>query len=297
VTRLLAASSGCYDLFNMQTAIEDRVRVGIPYRTIREEIAGEMRKHETYCRAVREAGGEPVPIPLRLDSAARQGLFSELDAFVLPGSPADVDPALYNTPRNPKSAEPDPQREQTDFAICKHAFSVHKPILAICYGVQSLNVFLGGTLVQDIPTEIVSALQHAKHPSGETVGAPKQDPHHEVRLEPGTMLAEIAHESSGEAESKPGYAIVNSSHHQAVRTLGRGLRASAISPDKIIEAFEWIGAEPESSSQNSSALSDWVVGVQWHPERMPRENPGGIFAAALFRALVRAASGVAPQAT
>lgn len=294
---LLAASARCYDLCTMRTAIEDRVRVGIPYRTIREEIAGEMRKHETYCRAVREAGGEPVPIPLRLDSAARQGLFSELDAFVLPGSPADVDPALYNTPRNPKSAEPDPQREQTDFAICKHAFSAHKPILAICYGVQSLNVYLGGTLVQDIPTEVVGALQHAKHPSGETVGAPKEDPHHEVRLEPGTVLAEIARESDGEVEGKPSYAIVNSSHHQAVRTLGRGLRASAISLDRIIEAFEWTGAEVPGVPQNSAALSDWVVGVQWHPERMLRENPGGIFAAALFRALVRAASGVAPQAT
>jgi putative glutamine amidotransferase len=281
----------------MGTSIEDRARVGVPYRTAQEEAAGDSRKHEFYLRSVRAAGGEPVPISLRLDDAALSGLLTELDAFVLPGSPADIDPDRYRAKRNPKSAPADPHRERTDWAIYKHAFASHKPVLSICYGVQSLNVFLGGTLVQDIPTEIEGAIQHAKHPTGEVVGKSADDPVHEVRLVPGTKLAELARASHGEIAERSGHAVVNSSHHQAIREPGRGLRVSAISPDGIIEAIEYALDAEQSASRGSGERADWIVGVQWHPERMPLEKPGGAFAAALFRALVRAAVGVAPQAT
>lgn len=281
----------------MGTSIEDRARVGVPYRTAQEEAAGETRKHEFYMQAVRDAGGEPVPISLRLDDAARGGLLTEMDAFVLPGSPADVDPDLYGAKRNPKSAAADPQRERTDWAIYKHALAAHKPVLSICYGVQSLNVFLGGTLIQDVPSEVEGALQHAKHPTGEVGGKPADDPEHEIRIVPGTMLAELARASNGEIAGKPGRAIVNSSHHQAIRETGRGLRVAASSTDGIIEAVEYVGDRGENSSRTSGESGDWIVGVQWHPERMAHDLPGGVFAAALFRALVRAAAGVAPQAT
>lgn len=279
------------------TIIEDRARVGVPYRTAQEEAAGDSRKHEFYMRAVREAGGEPVPVSLHLDDDALAGLLSEMDAFVLPGSPADIDPDLYGAKRNSKTAAADAQRERTDWAIYKHAFAEHKPLLAICYGVQSLNVYLGGGLIQDIASEIEGASQHAKHPTGEVVGEPADDPQHEIRLMPGTRLAELARASHGEISGKPGFAIVNSSHHQAIRGAGHGLRVAATSLDGIVEAVEYVGEDERGAALSENESADWVFGVQWHPERMAHELPGGAFAAALFRALVRAAAGVAPQAT
>jgi putative glutamine amidotransferase len=281
----------------MGTSIEDRARVGVPYRTAEEEAAGDARKHEFYMQAVREAGGEPVPISLRLDDDALAGLLTEMDAFVLPGSPADIDPERYGAKRNLKTAAADTQRERTDWAIYKHAFATHKPVLSICYGAQSLNVFLGGSLIQDIPSEIEGAMQHAKHPTGEVGGKPADDPEHEIRLAPGTKLLEVARAAHGEIPGKPGFAIVNSSHHQAIFEPGRGLRIAAASPDGIIEAVEYVGADEQGSAVSAGDSADWIFGMQWHPERMAHELPGGAFAAALFRALVRAAAGVAPQAT
>jgi putative glutamine amidotransferase len=260
------------------------LRVGVPYRTTQEEVAGDNRKHEYYCQAVRDAGGEPVPISLKLDDAALSVLLNSLDAFVTTGSPADVDPARYGAARHPKCGEADPARERTDWAIYQHAFAEQKPVLAICYGAQTLNVFLGGTLVQDIPTELPAALVHGKNATGEVMPAPSQDPVHAVQLEAGSMLAEI----SGASENR-----VNTSHHQAILAPGRGLHVTAKAPDGVIEAVEYVGGRNASAGD----AERWVVGVQWHPERPIHEAAGDAFSAAIFRALVRAAVGVAPQAT
>ena len=146
----------------MMDPVQDRVRVGIPYRTAAEEAAEENAKHEDYCQAVRRAGGEPVAISLRLSDAELKSLLRSLDAFVLPGSPADVDPARYGTERRPACDPSDAARERADWAVLEDVFAGQKPLLASCYGVQSLNVFLGGTLVQDIPTEMSGALRHGK---------------------------------------------------------------------------------------------------------------------------------------
>jgi putative glutamine amidotransferase len=238
------------------------VRVGVPFRTLEEEKAGpaKSRKIEFYYRALRDARAEPVPISLAQDSAALRKLAETLDAFVLPGSPADVDPARYGAARHPETHSSDPAREAADRALLDHAFAAGKPMLAICYGVQHLNVYLGGSLIQDISSEPGAHLQH-------------QDkdgvyPDHTVRLDPQSRLAPLA----GGAEPR-----VNSSHHQAVRERGRNLRVTAHAPDGIIEAVEWTGD------------SNWVVGVQWHPERME----GDAFSAALFRQLASAAAQVA----
>ena len=98
----------------------------------------------------------PVPSPCRYRCCFRRGellqLAQTLDGVVLSGSPADVDPARFGAAREPECADPDPDRERTDFALLEHSFAEHKPVLAICFGIQSLNVFLGGTLVQDIPS-------------------------------------------------------------------------------------------------------------------------------------------------
>lgn len=237
-----------------------RPRVGIPYRTTNEEVMGERVKYEMYTRAVHEAEGEPVEISLTLSHSELQHAARMLDAIVLPGSPADVNPTLYHAQRHLKTAEDDEQRERTDFILLEHAYNSNKPVLAICYGIQSLNVFHGGSLIQDIGSESSTKIQHPWENS--KGGSP--EPFHSVRIEPGTRLAQMA----GGEEAK-----VNSSHHQAIREPGRDLRIVARAPDGIIEAVEGTGT------------TNWVTGVQWHPERMTADP----LARSLFRELVAAA--------
>jgi putative glutamine amidotransferase len=236
-------------------------RVGIPYRTRNEELRGDRAKFDKYFQAVRSAGGEPVEVSLSLSSDELKKLESTLDAIVLTGSPADVNPSLYGVERNPASAEADPDRERTDFALLEHAFAHAKPVLAICYGTQSLNVFLGGTLIQDIPSEVHTEIQHPW--SNRDKGAP--EPFHAARIEPGSRLSELA--ATNEVQ-------VNSSHHQSVLKPGRNLRIVARAEDGVIEGVEWTGD------------SNWVTGVQWHPERRVESDP---LAQRLFGSLVAAA--------
>jgi putative glutamine amidotransferase len=244
----------------MDDASKESVRIGVPFRTLAEEQAGsaKSRKIEYYYRALRNVGAEPVPISLTLDGQALYKLAESLDGFVLPGSPADVDPARYGETPHPDATAPDVARERTDYALLDHALATGKPVLAICYGNQLLNVYRGGSLIQDIPSEIPQHLRHEKN-DGET-----RDPEHAVRFDADAQLAALA----GAEE-----ALINSSHHQSIRVPGRNLRVTAHAPDGVIEAVEWTGN------------SNWIVGVQWHPERME----GNAFSAAVFRQLVAAA--------
>jgi putative glutamine amidotransferase len=236
-------------------------RVGIPYRTRNEELTRNRSKFDKYFQAVRQAGAEPVEISLALAPELLRSVARTLDAIVLPGSPADVNPELYRAGRNPLSADADPDRERTDFALLDHAFAEQKPVLAICYGTQSLNVFLGGSLIQDIPSEIETKIQHPW--SNRDKGAP--EPFHLVKFEESSRLEALA--DAPEAR-------VNSSHHQAVLEPGRNLRAVAWAEDGVVEAVEWTGDQT------------WVTGVQWHPERMVDSD---VLAQGLFSSLVAAA--------
>jgi putative glutamine amidotransferase len=238
----------------------NRPRVGIPWRTAQEEVAENRSKIRNYEDSVRRAGGEPVLLSLT-HPADLQQLLPALDAFVLPGSPADIDPADYGGVNGGKSEPADPPREQTDRAILDHAFAEKKAVLAICYGCQLLNVYLGGTLIQDLRTETGTATPHRKL---DLAPQPKEDPIHGATLEPTSRLASIA----GGALTE-----IYSSHHQAIEKPGKNLRVTAHAPDGIIEGVEWTGD------------SNWVVGVQWHPERMP----GNAFAEQLFSDFVAAA--------
>ena len=272
---------------------EVRVRVGVPFRTLQEELSGENRKHEFYCQSVHQAGGDPVAISLRLNDPERKSLLNSLDAFVTTGSPADVDPARYGAARHEKCGPSDAARERTDWAIYAHALAHAKPVLAICYGAQSLNVFFDGTLIQDIPTEVPGALRHSVKPTGEVPAAPGGDPVHEVAIAPCTLLAEIAASCGDRIASGELFAQINTSHHQSILAPGRGLRVSAKALDGIIEAVEWIGTPSSSRLDAYDSAVQWILGVQWHPERMA----GDALSIALFRALVSAGAGVVPQAT
>jgi putative glutamine amidotransferase len=239
---------------------KSKPRVGIPYRTRKEELSGDFAKVEKYITAVRQAGGEPVVVSLGRSTPELKKLSSTLDAVLLSGSPADIEPSLFQATRHPKSASADADRERTDFALLESVFPDQKPVLAICYGIQSLNVFLGGTLVQDIPSELQSAIEHEWD---DEAGAPETL--HPIQIESDSRLAKMA---SGNQ------AIVNSSHHQSVLEPGRDLRVVARSSDQVVEAIE------------GTSGSHWVVGVQWHPERMAETD---FLAQTLFASLIQAA--------
>jgi putative glutamine amidotransferase len=249
----------------MNPEATDKPCVGIPWRTSQEEREGTREKLDFYFQAVRRAGAEPLEVSLEQSHEQLAHQLQKLDAFVLPGSPADVDPSRYGASRHPKTSTLDPKRDNTDEAILAHAFDSGKPVLAICYGCQILNVHLKGTLIQDIP-EVRSGRRNAV-PHGTTdlaVGAKSGDQNHDAAITPGSLLAKLSGSSAAQ---------INSSHHQAIDQPGEKLRVAAQSPDGIIEAVEWTGD------------SNWIVGVQWHPERMP-DDP---FAQHLFQDFVAAA--------
>jgi putative glutamine amidotransferase len=243
-----------------------RPRVGIPWRTSEEEAQNNRPKIANYEEAVRKAGGEPVLVSLK-NRAEQDRVIPTLDAFVLPGSPADVEPAEYGATNKGMSAPADMPRELADRAILAHAFAEKKPVLAICYGCQLLNVYLGGTLIQDVRSELGTTAPHRKK---DLSPEPTDDPIHGAKFEPVSRLAEIASDEQ---------AKINSSHHQAIAKPGKNLRVTAHSTDGVIEGVEWTGD------------SNWVVGVQWHPERML----GDAFSERLFRDFVAAARGAVVQ--
>ena len=246
---------------------EARPRVGVPWRTAKEEADDNRPKIENYLRAVRDAGGAPELISLITPRAELDGRLRGFDAFLLPGSPADVNPARYGVKRHERCAVPDQERERTDYAILNHAFAAKKPVLAICYGAQLLNVYLGGALLQDIPSELRTTIRHDK----EGLPPGSDDPHHAARIDAGSRLAGYAPLAGLAGEGFT--ADVNSSHHQAILTPGRDLRITARAPDGVVEAVEWTGT------------GNLVMGVQWHPERMKEDW----LSEALFRDLISAA--------
>lgn len=240
-----------------------RPRIGVPWRTASEEAASRRAKIDKYLHAVERAGGEAVLLSLASGADVLKREAKDLDGFVLTGSPADVDPAHYGTKRHPATDDADAARERTDFTLLEHALAEGKPVLAICYGIQSLNVFLGGSLVQDIPSELGTTVCHSPEEEDLPGGGEALDAMHEASFDPGRVST-----LSGAAR-----AVVNSWHHQSVLEAGSGLRITSRAPDGVVESVEL------------SDKSNWVVGVQWHPERMP----GDALALALFCELVTSA--------
>ena len=181
--------------------------------------------------------------------------------MLLPGSKADVDPAKYNAQRSPQTAAADSGRDTVDWILLDDAYNARKPILGICYGLQSLNVYRSGTLIQHIESPV-------KHAAGRTVAVA-----HNVDVEPESKLAGII--GLGNETPNRTKVPVNSSHHQSADSVGQGLRVVARSAqDGIIEGLEGTSAD------------HFVLAVQWHPERSVDEDEAS---RAIFRALVDAA--------
>jgi len=213
--------------------------------------------NSAYLSAVQQAGGVPVVLPPQLSAASLTRLARGLDGVLLTGG-GDIDPAAFGEAPHHTVYEVAPSRDTLETAVVGIALERRLPILAICRGIQLLNVALGGTLFQDVATEPGTGLAHGQQ-------EPRDQPTHKVRVVPESQLAETL--GADELE-------VNSMHHQSVKALGNGLTAVAWAPDEIIEGIEL------------DDRSRFVVGVQWHPEEMVRHSDA---ARRLFAALVRSA--------
>jgi putative glutamine amidotransferase len=220
-----------------------------------------------YERAVALAAGEPVRIPLDQTLEKVRKMMERCDGVLLPGSKADVDPARFHAARSPQTAAADPCRDAVDNLLLEDAYKLRKPVLGICYGLQSLNVFRAGSLIQHIPDFLPEAARaKVDHAAGGKVAIA-----HTVEIESDSKLKEIVATNT----RGPIVIPVNSSHHQSGERIGEGLRIVARCPDdSIIEAVEGISAD------------HFVLAVQWHPERsVDHDEPSR----AIFRALVDAA--------
>ncbi|MGA3264507.1 MAG: gamma-glutamyl-gamma-aminobutyrate hydrolase family protein [Terracidiphilus sp.] len=222
-----------------------------------------QRSLPPYLAALHAAGATPILIPLheRQDRVAR--LLVGVQGILLPGSRYDVDPQRYGEDPIPECSEPDPARTAVDELLLQDAFNLHKPILAICGGAQSLNVWCNGSLLQNLKTPV----NH--RPGREVVDA------HPVRIMPESKLARLV------PQDNPAEPMVNSSHHQAIRAPGDNLLVTALSPqDGVIEAVELDSTE------------HFVLAVQWHPERTYTQSA---FSRAIFAAFVQAAEAWQPR--
>ena len=229
--------------------------IGIPTRYHeKSEYIGQIRH---YLDAVLWAGGLPLLIPSTTDPEVTREYLEQVQGVLLPGSPNDIDPRKYGEEPHVKLGKLQPEREATDFAILDLAEQKDMPVLGICFGVQSINVHRGGSLVQDIPSVVPTPLVHDEDD-------PNPPARHPVRLTQGSLIARL----TGRSEME-----VNSYHHQAVQRPGKDLRVVAVSPDGVIEAVE-------------DTAGRFIVGVQWHPERGWRDDPAS---QALFAALIEQA--------
>ena len=238
-----------------------RIAIPVPHSGDREYAERALPQYED---AVRGAGGEPVRIELDQTPVQVVKQIERCDAVLLPGSRADVDPQKYRADRHEKTASADAKRELVDDLLLQDAYNLHKPVLGICYGLQSLNVYRSGTLVQHIESANVDS--KINHSAGRAVAKA-----HSVEIEPESRLAEIVGASNT--------AAVNSSHHQSADAVGDGLRVVARSAeDGVIEALE------------GTAPGHFVLAVQWHPERSVNDGPElAESAKAIFCAFIEAA--------
>lgn len=211
-----------------------------------------VRLNEAYVQAARAAGLAPLVLP-PMDPTELAPIMDAIDGIILTGG-EDLDPAEYGAVPSPATHEPHRPRDKCELALAHFARERGLPTLAICRGIQVVNVALGGTLVQDISSECPSDIDHDQ-------SAAREARLHAVAIEPDSKLAAAVGATA---------ISVNSSHHQALARVASGLRVTARAPDGIIEGVEWNGDDW------------WMLGVQWHPEELVRDASGwdrGLFSA------------------
>lgn len=245
-------------------------RIGVTGITRNVSGADRTGVNAAYVRAVLRAGGLPILLSPLIGSEHNAALLELLDGLLLTGG-EDVDPAHYGEPPHARLGNVDPVRDAFELAIFRDARSRGLPVLAICRGIQLVNVALGGTLWQDIPSDRPGALPHSQ-----ATGRDART--HPVDLEPGSRLALALGTDRCD---------VNSFHHQSIRALAPGLVITGRSPDGEIEGVESLPGEP------------WMLAVQWHPEEFHHHEAApdhGLFDALItesgrFRATPRALAG------
>lgn len=255
-----------------------RPLIGIPTQSLHSlhgvpaTLPASFAMSDRYIRTVAEAGGVPVMVPLVADDeATTRAIYDALDGLLLPGG-ADLDPASYGQARRPLCDRSDPPRDALELLLVRWACEDRKPLLGICRGLQILNVAAGGTLYQDVAAELAGAAKHDYFPGQ---GHPRDHLAHDVRLgDAPSRLREIV----GAPTLR-----VNSLHHQGIDRLGRGLVATAVTADGLVEAAE-----------RPLADDHFAVAVQWHPEALYATDASarGLFAAFIEAAVAYGAGAV-----
>lgn len=282
------------------------IHIAIPEPTsplfVPDSSAYNLRSLPQYLHALHAAGATPIPIPLHETPQRVAKILSTCHAVLLPGSPADIDPQTYGESALPACETPDPARAAVDELLIQDAFNLHKPILAICQGLQALNVWCGGTLYQDLPSQLGREVNHAPdrsvveaHPISVTHGTRLASivPQHDIchpeigsahKDPPAFRTSHVTNHAVSPIHEDPYHLYVNSSHHQAIHTPGDNLIVSARSPqDHVIEAVELASSGPNSH---------FVLAVQWHPERTYTQSA---FSRNIFAAFVQAAHSWSPR--
>lgn len=234
-----------------------RPRIGITMRL--EQEMGRFYLGRDYSERVEAAGGIPVHISLIPKREYIAEVMSDLDGILLPGSNTDVDPLLYGEEPHPKLGTVIPVKDETDRLVIAEAERRKLPILAICYGMQALNVFRGGKLIQDIGSQVKNCLKHEQ-------GMPANRASHSIKVAKTGILAGFT-----AIKNSRGSIRVNTSHHQALKSLGKGLKATAWAKDGVIECLEGTGK------------GQWILGTQWHPELLSDALSDEIFATFVAR--------------
>lgn len=231
-------------------------------RPVQDQHAPRFGQSQAYVHAVVRAGAAPLLIPPLADKTLLRVLYELLAGLLLSGG-EDVDPAYYGEPRHEKCVPVSHDRDETELTLARWAVDDGKPLLAICRGIQVLNVALGGSLYQDIQAQVPGAAKHDWYPD-----CPRNHLSHTVIVAPQTHLAHIL-----DPLNSPGPSYqVNSLHHQAVKDVAPGLVVAARASDQIVEAVEVEG-------------HPFAIGVQWHPEELADND---VRAQRIFSALIEA---------
>lgn len=194
---------------------------------------------ESYVTAVEDSGGIPLLLCPTKNENSLSRFINLIDGLLISGGGFDIDPKLYGEEPHPKLGKIQPDRTGFEIKLLKSAVEKRMPVLGICGGHQLINVYFGGTLYQDIPSQYSEKINHKQ-------STPSDIPYHKIEIHPSTRLSKITEADSG---------MVNSTHHQSIKKIGNGLKISAVAEDGVIESIEFDG-------------DDFIVGVQWHPERI-----------------------------